>query len=1195
MKNLLIFSLLFSLVAHADTPPPLNITKLRGGPVNGIIKTVGQVVSALNCGASTGYVPTWTGTDFTCQALPASGVTSVTASSPLFSSGGATPNLTIQFANSTQAGALSAADWNTFNGKQDFITAGTSAQYYRGDKTMQTLNTTAVPEGSNLYYTAARFDTAFAGKTTTNLAEGSNLYYTSARFNTAFAAKSTTDLAEGTNLYFTNGRAQSAISATSPLTYALGVLGCQTASGSQAGCLSSSDWSTFNGKQSALVFSSPLVNTSGTVSIPVATSSANGYLSSSDWTLFNSKQPGFTPGTISTSTTGVTVGSGTSSTVGPNVTVNVQTASGSQPGLLSSADWTTFNSKQSALTFSSPLVNTSGTISIPVATSLVNGYLSSSDWSLFNAKQSALTFGSISTSTTGVTVGSGSNSTVGPAVTVNVQTSTDVQPGLLSAADHSDLTLNTASRHNAVTIGTANGLSLATQALSLAAATDSVPGAMTAADHTTFTANTATLAAATSSATALTLAKRNASGQIPYDSLGSLPNAQVWYVDKNRTDTYTADGSFDRPYLTIQAAINAIAAAGLNSLSHPDQVTVVGPGTYAENVTMNSSALFWVGLIAANPGMVSITSFASTSNNTQLQLLYMQGISVNSTFTMTGDINNTNFCASECAMRDVLLGGAVSITNTGSAYFYGPLFLSTITMENSFLQILGGQGQAPTSSLTVTNDNAHNKPNGFGAASTAATIEQTLTGRLITTAGTTVTCRKSTRVGATSGTSTIAGTLTDAGCQYLTNMTISSGGVWTPTDSSYTGTLTNSGTITMAGTLLANAMVGDSGSGGKRGLVPAPAAGDAAANKFLKADGTYAQPSGGSALGTSLLYYGDGSDGALTVTATNTTSGPISAGSLTRDAYFSTLTFTGVGSFKTAGYRVFVNNTLDVTAAGSKAINCDGNAGVAATTATGAAAPTAQAANSVGTDTTGTAGGTGSTTTGAQAAAPTNASPANGGASGTSGAGGLGSSGAGGVTRAGATVTNALTIRRQGYDLWRGTSLLVGGAGGPGGGGGGGDGTAGAGGGSGGNGGTVCYVAANIINRGASTAAGTISAKGGAGGNGFTAPAGSRGGGGGGSAGGGGWIYLVNDTLQGSSATNMLDASGGTGGTGGNALGTGVGGNGGSGGAGGRVTTFSSSLATGSETFGSAGTTGTAATLLVGGAGGAGNTVQVSF
>lgn len=39
-------------------------------------------------------------------------------------------------------------------------------------------------------------------------------------------------------------------------------------------------------------------------------------------------------------------------------------------------------------------------------------------------------------------------------------------------------------------------------------------------------------------------------------------------------------------------------------------------------------------------------------------------------------------------------------------------------------------------------------------------------------------------------------------------------------------------------------MVGDSGSGGTQGVVPAPGAGDAAASKFLKADGTWVAPSG---------------------------------------------------------------------------------------------------------------------------------------------------------------------------------------------------------------------------------------------------------------------------------------------------------------------------------------------------------------
>lgn len=62
-------------------------------------------------------------------------------------------------------GAVASTDnvlqaFNKVNGnvalKQDNILAGTTAQYYRGDKTFQTLNSTVVPEGTNLYYTNAR-------------------------------------------------------------------------------------------------------------------------------------------------------------------------------------------------------------------------------------------------------------------------------------------------------------------------------------------------------------------------------------------------------------------------------------------------------------------------------------------------------------------------------------------------------------------------------------------------------------------------------------------------------------------------------------------------------------------------------------------------------------------------------------------------------------------------------------------------------------------------------------------------------------------------------------------------------------------------------------------------------------------------------------------------------------------------------
>lgn len=50
--------------------------------------------------------------------------------------------------------------------------------------------------------------------------------------------------------------------------------------------------------------------------------------------------------------------------------------------------------------------------------------------------------------------------------------------------------------------------------------------------------------------------------------------------------------------------------------------------------------------------------------------------------------------------------------------------------------------------------------------------------------------------------------------------------------------------VDVSGAISALVMVGDSGSGGSAGIVPAPPSGSAAAGKFLKADGTFAVPPG---------------------------------------------------------------------------------------------------------------------------------------------------------------------------------------------------------------------------------------------------------------------------------------------------------------------------------------------------------------
>ncbi len=76
-------------------------------------------------------------------------------------------------------------------------------------------STSDLSEGTNLYYTTARFDTRLASKTTADLTEGSNLYYTTVRvdsdFDASFALASTDSLSEGTtNLYYTDARVNTA-------------------------------------------------------------------------------------------------------------------------------------------------------------------------------------------------------------------------------------------------------------------------------------------------------------------------------------------------------------------------------------------------------------------------------------------------------------------------------------------------------------------------------------------------------------------------------------------------------------------------------------------------------------------------------------------------------------------------------------------------------------------------------------------------------------------------------------------------------------------------------------------------------------------------------------------------------------------------------------------------------------------------
>lgn len=97
----------------------------------------------------------WDGSAYALAGDGTGGVTSVTASSPLSSTEGATPNISITQANGSTNGYLSSTDWTTFNGKQNAITLTTTGTSGAATLVGSTLN---IPQyaGGLTYFTEAQ-------------------------------------------------------------------------------------------------------------------------------------------------------------------------------------------------------------------------------------------------------------------------------------------------------------------------------------------------------------------------------------------------------------------------------------------------------------------------------------------------------------------------------------------------------------------------------------------------------------------------------------------------------------------------------------------------------------------------------------------------------------------------------------------------------------------------------------------------------------------------------------------------------------------------------------------------------------------------------------------------------------------------------------------------------------------------------
>lgn len=288
------------------------------------------------------------------------------------SSGGGTPQFYIELYK--YDGAIFTLISST-SASPENITGGTSIDLY--------FTALAVPPTvlSITDRLAVRFYVIHSGRTITMHTENSHLSQIITTFSTGLnALNGLTSQAQ----YFATGTSGidfNISSATDTHTFNL-----PTASATNRGLLSTADWITFNSKGNGTVTSvaALTLGTTGTdvsssvatgsttpvitLNIPTASATNRGALSFTDWSTFNSKQD-----TLSLTTTG---SSGSASLVGSTLNVPTYTLAGLGGITLSS------------LSANTPLSYNTGTgaFSIQVATTAQNGYLSFADWNTFSGK-----------------------------------------------------------------------------------------------------------------------------------------------------------------------------------------------------------------------------------------------------------------------------------------------------------------------------------------------------------------------------------------------------------------------------------------------------------------------------------------------------------------------------------------------------------------------------------------------------------------------------------------------------------------------------------------------------------------------------------------------------------------------------------------------------------------------------------------
>ncbi len=441
-----------------------------------------------------------------------------------------------------------------------------------------------------------------------------------------------------------------------------------------------------------------------------------------------------------------------------------------------------YTSLTGQLSFTAPLVNTAGTVTCSDASGSAKGCITAADWTSFNGKQAS---GSYLTALTGGVTASGPGSAAATVVSVGGSTASAVNTATVLANAATDLDTN-----SAIVKRDGSGNFSATTITAALTGNASTATAL-AANPTDCSANQfANAIVANGNLTCAQPTYSNLSGSVP--ALTALTGDVTASGTGSQAATVAAVGGSTASAVNT-ATVAANAATNLNTIStivKRDGSGNFTAGTITAALTGNAST---ASALAANPSDCSANQYATTiAANGDLTCAQPAYTSLTGQLSFTAPLVNTAGTV-DCTSASGSVKGC--LTSTDWTTFNGK-------------QASGNYITALTGDVTASG------PGSVGATIAAGAVDNS---------------KVSASAAIAYSKLSLAASIANSDLATMATQTFkgrTTAGTGAPQDL----------TVTQA-TALLNSMVGDSGSGGVKGLVPAPATGDA--TKVLSGAGTW--------------------------------------------------------------------------------------------------------------------------------------------------------------------------------------------------------------------------------------------------------------------------------------------------------------------------------------------------------------------